>query len=309
MLSATPHRSIWRILSKYKHVYLMAVIPVIYMFVFNYVPLVGLLIAFRKFSPRYGVVSIFTGQWMGLEYFKQIFSNYYFSRILWNTVRLSLLKTVFYFPMPIIFALFLNEMRTIRFKRVVQTISYFPHFLSWVTVAAMIRMLLSPSVGIINQLRESLGLSAVSYLTKPTSFLATLIISEIWKGVGWGSIIYLAAIAGIDPTLYEAAQLDGAGRFQRIWYVTMPGIAPTMGVMLILRMGTILNAGFEQVFLLYSTPVYSVGDIIDTYIFREGINNVQYSYSTAVGLFKSLIGFVLVVLSNKIAAKFEAGLW
>lgn len=290
-------------------VYIMAVFPLMYFFVFHYLPMPGIIIAFREFNPLKGIGGLFTGEWLGLYHFRQIFESAYFSRTITNTLRISGLKILFGFPAPILFALMIDQLRSAKFKRTVQTISYFPHFLSWVIVASMIQMLFSPTIGIFNQFRETLGLSRTSYLMQPGPFLTIIVLSEIWKEIGWGSIIYLAAIAGIDPQLYEAAAIDGASRLKQVWHITLPGILSVIGVMLILRIGSIMNAGFDQIFLLMSTPVQSVADIIDTYVFREGISGMQYGFSTAVNLFKSLIALVLILASNAFARKFDAGLW
>lgn len=302
-------RKLKRVLSNHGAVYVMAFIPLLYFVVFHYLPMPGIIIAFREFNPLKGLKGLFTGEWLGLTYFRQIFGSVYFSRTIVNTLRISGLKILFGFPAPIIFALMIDQLTGLKFKKTIQTVSYFPHFLSWVIVASLIQMLFSPTIGIVNQIRETIGLNKVSYLMQPKAFLSILVLSDIWKEIGWGSIIYLSAIAGVDPNLYEAAGMDGASRLQKVWHITLPGITSVIGVMLILRVGAIMNAGFDQVFLLMTTPVQSVADIIDTYVFREGISGMKYGFSTAVNLFKSMIGLVLILASNAFARKYEAGLW
>lgn len=294
---------------KYKAVYVMALLPVAYYIIFHYLPMPGILLAFRQFKPLDGWRSIFTGQWLGMENFQQLFKSYYFTRTIVNTIRISLLNIICGFPAPIIFAISLDMLRNMRLRKALQTVSYFPHFLSWVTVASLINMLCSPTIGLFNDVRRMFGLDGFGFLTNDTSYLTIIVLSNIWKSVGWSSIIYLAAIAGIDQSLYEAAAIDGAGRFKRVWHITIPCIMPTATVMLILNVGSILNAGFDQSFLLLTTPVMEVGDIIDTYVFREGISNMKYGFSTAVSLFKSLIGLVLVMGSNALARRYEMGLF
>lgn len=298
-----------RAFREYRAVYAMAILPLTYFLIFCYLPMPGIMLAFREFKPLDGWKSIFTGEWIGLENFRQLFSSYYFTRTITNTIRISLLNIVFGFPAPILFAISLDQIRGVRLKKVVQTVSYFPHFLSWVTVASLINILCSPTIGVFNQIRGFFGFAPFGFLTHPTSYLATLVISNIWKSMGWGSIVYLATITGIDPTLYEAAAIDGAGRLQRVRHITLPSLYKVASIMLIMNMGSILNAGFDQAYLLLSTPVMAVGDIIDTYVFREGISNMKYGFSTAVSLFKSVIGLVLVLSSNAIARRFETGLF
>lgn len=295
-------RRLKRALRQHRAVYAMAVL---YYLVFYYLPLPGILLAFREFNPLDGWRSIFTGEWIGLQNFRQMFRSYYFARTIVNTIRISLMNILFGFPAAILFALSLDMLRSVRFRKVIQTISYFPHFLSWVTVASLINILCSPTLGLLNELRRMLGLDTYGFLANHGSYLAVLVLSSIWKSMGWSSIIYLAAITGIDQSLYEAASIDGAGRFKLVRHVTLPGILPTATVMLILNVGSILNAGFDQSFLLLTTPVMEVGDIIDTYVFREGISNMQYGFSTAVSLFKSLIGLALVLGSNALARCYE----
>ncbi|MBO4885795.1 MAG: sugar ABC transporter permease [Clostridia bacterium] len=282
---------------------------IVYFIIFKYVPMVGLTMAFKDFKINAG---IWASPWVGLKHFEKAFASRTFIRALENTVIISGLKILVGFPMPIIFALLLNEVRNLKYKKVVQTVSYLPHFLSWVVVAGLLNQLLSPNNGAVNYVltnwfgREK----AMFFLGDNAYFRGTLIVSDIWKEVGWGSVLYIATIAGISPELYEAAVCDGATRFQRLCHVTLPSLLPTITVMLILRVGSVMDAGFDQVFNLYNSAVYKTGDIIDTYVYREGLGDMKYSFSTAVGLFKNVIGFVLVVGTNAITKRINgSGIW
>lgn len=290
--------------------YLMAFPGLLFFLIFRYIPMAGLLLAFKEFEPARGIASIISGKWIGLANFERFFSAYYFSRVFINTLKISGLKIVFGFCAAILLALLLNEVKNAMNKRFIQTISYLPHFLSWVVVASIIQILLSPSMGPVKQLYEALGWQPVNLLIDRDFFVPLLIVSDIWKGVGWSSIIYLAAIASIGNEPYEAATIDGATRLQKICYITLPGIREVAVVVLILSIGSLLEAGFEQVYLLYSPPVYAVSDIIDTYVFREGLVKMDYSFSTAVSLTKSVIAFILIIASNSFAKKFgTTGIW
>lgn len=302
--------SFWRTFNRYKFYYLLALPGLLFFLIFHYVPMAGIVVAFKDISPFEGISGIFTSEWVGLEHFKTFFSSFYFKTVLSNTVIISFLKILFGFPAPILLALLFNEVRSKYFKKTVQTISYLPHFISMVIMAGLVTNVLSTNGGVVNEIVKLFGGDPVFFLGDPKYFRAILVISDIWQGIGWGSIIYLAAITGIDLSLYEAAAMDGAGKIRQIMHVTIPGIAPTIIIMLILRVGSILNAGFEQVLLLYSPAVYKVGDIIDTFVYREGLVNTNYSYASAVGLFKSIIGSVMVIITNKFANKFGYdGIW
>ena len=255
---------------------------------------------------------IWESPWVGLKYFEKAFKSRTFMRALGNTVSISFLKILFGFPMPIILALMLNEVRSQLYKKIIQTVSYLPHFLSWVVVAGLLTQLLSPNNGAINYaLTNFFGFEKpIFFLGDNAYFRGTLIVSDIWKDVGWGSVLYIATIAGISPELYEAAVVDGANRWQRLWNITIPSLMPTITIMLILRVGGVLDAGFDQVFNLYNSAVYKTGDIIDTFVYRYGLGDMQYSFSTAVGLFKNVIGFVLVIVTNTITNKINgSGIW
>lgn len=270
----------------------------------------GLLLAFKDFSPMDKLGGIFTGEWVGFEHFERFFNSYYFWNILGNTLNISLLKLLWGFPAPILLALLLNEVRRPKFKKVVQTISYLPHFLSMIVVAGLLNMLLSTDSGPVNYLLTLLGKEPIYFLGNPDYFVGVLVSSHVWQSIGWGSIIYLSAITGIDPQLYEAAMIDGAGRLRQVWYVTLPGMASVVSIMLIMTVGGIMNAGFEQIFNLYSPAVYNVADIIDTFVYREGIGKLNYSYATAVGMFKSVVALILVMTTNFISHRLgQEGVW
>lgn len=297
-------------IKRHKLYYLLIFPGVLYFLVFHYVPMYGITIAFKDIAPFEGLKGIFTAEWVGLQHFKNFASSYYFWDIIGNTLTISVYRLVFGFPAPIILALLINEARHVMFKRTVQTISYLPHFISMVVLAGLTTTLLSTDGGFINGLLQKLGFEPVAFLTDTNMFRPVLVISAIWKEVGWSSIIYLAAIAGVDPQLYEAAKVDGASRLRQIRHITIPGISHIIVILFILQIGHIMDAGFEQVFLLYSPPVYDVADIIDTYVYRKGLVEVQYSFAAAVGLFKSVIAVILVVGANYLAKKIDQeGIW
>ncbi len=282
---------------------------VVYFIIFKYVPMAGIVIAFKNYKIKQG---IFGSAWCGLDNFTRVFATATFTRSVRNTLIISFLKLLFGFPMPIILALMLNEVTHLRFKKTVQTISYLPHFLSWVVLAGMFQQLLSPNNGPVNMLlRDLFGVQeSIYFLGSNKYFRGTLIVTDIWKNAGWSSILYLATISGIDPTLYEAATVDGASRWQCTRYITVPSLVSTIVVMLILNVGSVMDAGFDQVLNLYNSAVYETGDIIDTYVYRYGLGDMKYSQATAVGLFKNVIGFVLVVSTNLVARRISGeGIW
>ena len=288
---------------------LMFLPVVVYFVIFKYLPMGGIVIAFKNYKISQG---IFGSAWCGLDNFTKAFATSTFSRSVRNTLTISGLKLLFGFPMPIILALMLNEVSHPRFKKTVQTISYLPHFLSWVVLAGMFQQLLSPNNGAVNALlRDVFGVEkSLYFLGDNRYFRGTLIVTDIWKNVGWSSILYLATITGIDPELYEAATVDGATRWQCTRYITIPSLVSTIVVMLILNVGSIMDAGFDQIFNLYNSAVYQTGDIIDTYVYRYGLGDMKYSLATAVGLFKNVIAFVLVLGTNLIARRISGeGIW
>lgn len=298
--------SLLKHLVKYKWLYLFLIPGFTYLLVFKYIPMFGIVIAFKDFSL---VKGIWASPWIGLENFTYLFHSPDFYKILRNSIVLSLYHIVFGFPAPIILALMLNEVRNLAFKRITQTILYLPHFISWVVLAGMIINFLSPSTGPVNYVIKGMGYDAVPFLLKPEYFRTILVSAEVWKSVGWGTIIYLAAMTGIDPSLYESAKLDGASRIQQIRYITIPGIASTITVLLVLQMGHILDNGFEQVFLLYNPSTYDVADVFETYTYRIGLIDGRMSFAAAVGLFKAAVGLIMVITANRIARFFGNQLW
>jgi putative aldouronate transport system permease protein len=293
----------------WKHKYLtMLFIPaIVYYIVFHYVPLYGIQIAFKDYIFTKG---IWGSKWVGFEYFKELLTLGSFWEVFRNTIIISFYKFVIGFPAPIIFAILLNEIRLIRFKKFVQTVSYLPHFLSWVILGGLFIQFLSPSSGPINMLLQGLGIKPIYFIADPKWFRSVLVSTSVWKGIGWGSIIYLAALSGINPELYEAATIDGANRFHKIRYITLPELAPVITIMLIFALGGLINDDFDQVFNMYNDAVLSTGDVISTYAYRAGLVKMQYSFSTAVGLFKNIISFILVLGTNAIAKRInDYGIW
>lgn len=268
--------------------------------IFSYIPIAGLSVAFMNYQPVFG---FFEQEWVGWGNFSYIFSLPGFNNVLWNTFFIATMKIIGNLIVPVVFALLLNELRNRYFKQSVQTLLYLPHFLSWIALAGVLIDVLSPSVGIVNNIITALGAKPIFFLGDPATFPFTLVITDVWKEFGWGTIIYLAAITAIDPTLYEAAIMDGAGRWKQTIHVTVPSIAPIMILLTVLGIGNVLQAGFDQVFNLYSPQVYSTGDIIDTLVYRIGIIDAQFGPATAVGLFKSVVSFVLIVTGFKLAEK------
>jgi putative aldouronate transport system permease protein len=292
-----------------KHLALtVMILPTIAFFIiFRYVPMYGLVMAFKDFKVNLGIMG---SPWMGLKNFETIFSMATFGRAMRNTLIISLLKLAAGFPMPIILALVLNEVRHLRFKKVVQTVSYLPYFLSWVVLAGVFIQLFSPSTGLVNYILKMLGAEPIYFMGDNAWFRPMLVVTEVWKDMGWSSIIFLAAIASVEQSMYEAAICDGANRFQRMWHITLPNILPTITVLLILNIGHLLDAGFDQIFNMYNGAVYETSDILDTYVYRLGIGDMRYSLATAVGLFKNVIGFLLVIGTNIISKKItDSGIW
>lgn len=288
-------------LGRNKYLYLLLLPALAFYFIFCYMPMGGILISFQNYMPAFGIGG---SEWVGLEHFQRLFHSSDFYRLFRNTVLISFYKLVFYFPMPIILSLMLNEVRHKYFKKTVQTILYFPYFISWVVVYSIVYSLTSLDGGMIPQLFKMFGQEPIILLADKGTFRGLLVVTEIWKNAGWGTIIYLAAIAGINDELYEAARIDGAGKWAEIRYITLPCIMPTIVTMLLLSMSNVLNAGFAQVLAMYNPAVYEVADIFDTYVYRQGLLSAQFSYSTAVGLFKSVINFAVVIVFDRIAKHF-----
>ncbi|MEK5238869.1 ABC transporter permease subunit [Paenibacillus sp. FSL L8-0470] len=291
----------WREYKKCRYLFLLLAPVMIWYAVFAYAPMYGIQLAFKDFRIMDG---IWGSPWVGLKHFEFLFfQSPDFLRILKNTVTISFLHIAFGFPAPIILALLINEIRSSSFKRVAQSLTYLPHFFSWVILSGILITLLSPSSGVVNYLLQLVGLEPIYFLGNPNYFRFTLVTSGIWKEVGWGTIIYLAALAGIQPEMYEAAVMDGASRWRQTLSITLPTILPVIILMFILRIGSVLDAGFDQILNLYSPATYSVADILDTYVYRVGLQNFQFSLTTAVGLFKNVIAFALVLTTNFVSKK------
>lgn len=287
---------------KYRGLLILLIPSFIWFILFKYAPMYGVVVSFKDYKARRGILG---SAWASplFKYYIKLFQNPYFWKVFRNTLEISLIKILFTFPAPIIFALMLNEVQNIHFKKVIQTITYLPHFISWVIVAALMTTLLSPVSGVVNDIVEAFGGQRISFLMSPAWFRPLLVISSMWKGIGWGSIVYLAAITGIDPTVYEAADIDGANRLRKIWSITIPSILPVISIMFILRMGDIMNGGFDQVVNLYNSFTYDVGDILDTYAYRIGLEKFEYSNSTAISFLKNTIGLIMVLITNGITRK------
>lgn len=298
---------LFRDLARNKYIYLMLLPVVAYYLIFMYFPMYGLQIAFKNFSPAQG---IWGSEWVGLKHFTSFYHSFYFLRLIRNTLLLSLYELLFGFPAPIILALLLNELRNRIFKNVVQSITYLPHFISMVVVAGMMVDFLA-SDGLINRIAGMFGSAPVSFLIRPEWFRTIYVASGIWQGIGWGSIIYLAAIAGINPTLYEAARADGASRFRQAIHVTLPGIMPTVVIMLILRCGSLLSGGsLEKILLLYNSTTYETADVISTFVYRRGLLQMDYGFSAAIGLLNNVVNFIMLISANAISRKIsEHKLW
>jgi len=290
-----------------RYLYLLILPIIVYYFIFHYMPMYGVLIAFKDFNAFKGIIS---SPWVGLKHFKSFFESPFAYRLLRNTLAINIYELVVGFPMPIILALLINEVKSNRFKRSVQTIVYMPHFISVVVICGMLVSFLSPSTGFINRFIQAIGGQPIHFLAEPKWFRTVYVLSGVWQSAGWGSIIYLAALAGIDIELYEAATVDGATKWQKMKHITFPGILPTVIIMLILRMGSMFSVGFEKIMLLYSPLTYDTADVISTYVYRKGILDANYSYTAAIGLFNSIINFILLIAVNKFSrAVSETSLW
>ena len=291
-------------------VYLMVTPGMLYYLIFCYIPLFGIIIAFKEYYPFTGIPGIFSSEWVGFDHFIRYFQSLSFWPTLRNTLVMSLLKLVFYFPLPIILAIAINEVRFIRYKKAVQTISYLPFFLSTVVVVGVLNSLISSDGGLINQLIQFFGGEPIMFFGEPNYYWPIITLSYIWQTVGWGSIVYIAAIAGIDQELYEAAAIDGAGKLRMIGSITLPGLAPLISIMLVMFMGGLLQSNFEFIILTYSPVTYSVADTIDTFVYREGMINYNYSFSTAVNLFKSIFSAAFLLFTNYASKKMgQSGIW
>lgn len=303
-------KSLGQLIHRDKALILMFVPIFIYYIIFCYLPMAGLVMAFEDFKIGSGFAGMFTSPWVGLKWFRQFFNSVFAWRIIRNTFLLSFYSLLFGFPIPIIFAICITQMRTQRFAKVAQVITYLPYFISTVVVVGMMTNFLSPSNGIINELIKRLGGKPINFMSNPTWFRRLYVISGSWQSFGFNSIIFVAAIMGIDPALYEAMKVDGATRWQQIIHLIIPMIADTVILLLIMTLGNLLNVGFEKVYLMYSPAVYETGDVIATYVYRQGIENKNFGYASAVGLFYSAVGFIFVLGSNTLSRKVTgSSLW
>ncbi|ULL13467.1 sugar ABC transporter permease [Paenibacillus sp. H1-7] len=300
-------KAAWKYIKRDKYLYLLLVPILAYYLIFKYAPMFGEIIAFKNYRFADG---IWGSKWVGLRHFERLFTSPDFFNVLKNTLLLNVYSIVFAFPVPIVLAILLNEVRIEWYKRTIQNLLYIPHFISWVVLGGIVIALLSPSTGIVNTVIKLLGLEPIYFMASNFWWPIMFILSGIWQSAGWGTILYLAAMAGIDPQLYEAAKIDGASKLRRIWHVTLPGIRSTIAILLILRVGQMMDVGFEHIFILQNKAVYEVSNVISTYVYNVGLVGSQYSYTTALGLFQSVIGLILVVAVNKIIkALGENGLW
>ncbi len=291
-------KGFWYYLKRDWMLYCMLIPPVVWYIVFCYVPMYGVTIAFKDYNIFKGIMA---SEWIGLEHFEKIFKQPEFFRVVKNTLVLNILDLILGFPLPIILAIMLSELKSIRFCKVSQTILYLPHFISMVIISGLVFQIFAPESGIINVLWKRMGGSTIPFLSDPTLWICVYLGVGLWQGTGWGSIIYMAAIAGVNPELYEAASIDGAGRFRKIWHITLPCIRPTIVILLIMRMGSMLAIGFEKPYLLGNTYVKDVSDVISTYTYRMGLESNNFEIATAVGLMQSVIGMILLLTTNGIA--------
>jgi len=289
-------------------VYFLLLPAVILLFIFSYLPIWGVIIGFKDYSPYKGLLA---SKWVGFAHFKDFLLDPSFWRVMKNTIIINLYSLIFGFPAPIILALLLNEIGNVKYKKVIQTISYLPYFISWVVAAGIVVSVLSPTNGIVNMVGKNLfGFEPTYFMTKVQYFRSILIISGIWKGIGMSAVYYIASITSIDPQLYEAAMIDGANRWKQTWHITLPGLANIITVLFVLQIGSLFTIGFEQIFLLYNPTVYEVGDVISTYTYRLGIEQTQFSATTAIGFTQSLVNFIMVFLANRLARKLAGwSLW
>lgn len=298
---------LWKRIWQHRLLYLLILPCVAWLLVFSYYPMYGAVLAFKDYSYNLGILG---SPWVGFKHFQTFMTSPEFWIVIKNTVIISGLKILFGFPAPILLALLLNEVKSNKFKRTVQTMSYLPNFVSWVVVVTLMTIVFSPYGGIVNDIRKSFGLESVFYMGRKESFYPMVVLSDIWKNAGWGSIIYLSALSGISPELYEAAILDGAGRLKCTWHVTLPCIRETIGIMFIFAVGGILSAGFDQVLLLQQPANNQISEILDTYVLKTGLNYGRFEFATAIGLFKSLFSLVMMVAANKLTKKLmDVGIW
>ena len=300
-------KSLWKRAVDQKYLLLLLLPGLIYYVIFRYVPMYGIIISFKNYDFMRGIAG---SPWVGLKYFKEFFDSPYVWRIVRNTFTLSFCNLIFGFPMPIIFALLLNELKSSKLKKLTQTISYLPYFLSTVVVIGLLQQLVSPTSGIINAIRNRMGMESINFFMIKEYFVPMYVLTDIWQTMGYNAIIYISALSGIDAALYEAARIDGAGRFRCLWNITLPMLVPTISVLLILRLGHLMDVGYEKVLLMYNPSIYEPSDIISTFVYRTGIQSANYSFAAAVGLLNSLVAVVLIVVSNTVSNKLSGdGLW
>ena len=279
----------------------------IYFIIFKYIPIYGVQIAFKDYKLALGITG---SPWVGLKHFETFFTGPYAWRLIRNTLLLNFYNLIFSFPLPIIFALLLNEVKPVLFKKFVQTVSYLPHFISLTAIIGMLSMFVSPSIGIVNKAIQAFGFEPIYFMSEPAWFRPLYVLSGIWTGLGWGAIIYIAALAGVDQGLYEAAAIDGANRFQLMWHVSLPSIKGTIVIMFIMRVGAMMSVGSEKVLLMYNELTYETADVISTFVYRRGLQNNEYSFSTAVDVFNSVVNIILLICANTISRKLtESSLW
>ncbi|RCX17519.1 putative aldouronate transport system permease protein [Anaerobacterium chartisolvens] len=298
----------WKSL-KYSYPLLLMFFPVfVYYLVFRYIPLIGaFIISIKKYQPALGLIG---SKWVGFEYFQQFLNSVFFWRLIRNTLAINFFQLLLGFTAPIILALLLNELGSSKFKRLVQSVTYLPNFISSVVVVGIVVVFLSPTTGLVNSVISRLGMEKVNFLTEPSYFWLIYTFMVIWQTTGYNAIIYLASLTGISPELYEASNIDGAGRWKQLWHITLPGISPTIVILLLIRLGNLLEVGYESIILLYNPSVYSTADVISTYVYRRGILNGDYSFASAVGFFQSVIALILIIAANKLAKKYtDTSLW
>jgi putative aldouronate transport system permease protein len=294
-------------MAKRYDLYLMLLLPIAFYLIFHYGPLYGLQIAFKNFNPARGIME---SPWVGFDHFQRFFDSYYFWRLLWNTLSINLISLLIAFPIPILLALLVNEIRNQKFSKLLQNITYIPHFISIVVIVGILQAMLSPTAGPINMLIEAFGGSPIRFMESAGWFKPIYIGSNIWQNMGWQSIIYIAALSGVNPQLYEAAKMDGASRLRRIWHVSLPGIVPVIVILLILDVGHFMNVGFEKILLMQNNLNLESSDVISTFVYTTGILKGEYSYTAAIGLFNSVINLILLLLVNRFARKTsETSLW
>lgn len=292
---------------KYWDLYLMLLLPVAWYLVFTYAPMYGIQIAFRDYMPSQGFLG---SKWVGLKHFMRFFDSFYFTRVLRNTLSINFYSLLLGFPIPIIFALLLNELKSIRYKNIVQNITYLPHFLSTVVIVSILQMLLSPDNGVVNHFLQAIGQPTQDFMINPGYFQHIFVWSGIWENMGWDAIMYIAALAGVDTALYEAATIDGASRWQKIRFISLPSIMSTIIIMLLLRCGSIMNIGYEKILLMQNSLNMETSDVISTFVYRNGILGAEYSFASAVGLFNSLCNFALLLVANQAAKRLgNTSLW